>query len=356
MISQEQARTTAAAALASMAERGITPTPMNFEVWFTYLSGEKPRLCERIDRLIERAEPFTSELLSRIHEDYFGTPAEIGRITGKTRELREIALDLVSRLSTNHGAMHDYRLVLDSAASVLNTALTSQGLRRAIDDLRTATNGASERVRALEQLFAASVLRINELNTELAQSEKDATCDPLTGLANRRAFESILLREIGRAHSEGTPLSLLLLDLDEFKSFNDLHGHVMGDKLLRLVSDLLQRHIKGRDTAARYGGEEFAVILVDAQLSDAKRVSEHLRATLSKSPLVNRATSRTLGTVTCSIGVAAYRAGEEPTALIDRADRALYEAKRTGRNRVVSEADGVPRAPVGALEPQATVA
>jgi diguanylate cyclase len=245
----------------------------------------------------------------------------------------------VDRLSSNKGMIRDYGLVLDSAASLLDDVSSVQGAKRAVDTLRSATNSASARMHALEHLFAASVMRINELHEELARTEKDASCDALTGLANRRAFEAALMRDAAQADKDGTALALLLLDIDHFKTFNDLHGHIMGDKLLRLVSQLLTRQIKGRDTAARYGGEEFAVILMQADLPAALKVAEQIRAMLSKAPLLNRATAQTLGIITCSIGVAEYRPGEQLTDLIDRADRALYEAKRTGRNRVSSEND-----------------
>lgn len=339
MKSPENARAAAAAAFAALERHNLPPTPRNFEVWFCYHNKEKPRLCERIDRLTERAEPFTAELMESLYDDFFAMPTEFGVVTGKMRELRGVAIELVDRLSTNKGMIRDYGLVLDSAASVLETVSSVQGARRAIDTLRTATDSASARVHALEHLFAASVMRINELHEELARSEKDAACDALTGLANRRAFEAALMRDAAEADKDGSALALLLLDIDHFKKFNDLHGHVMGDKLLKLVAQLLTRHVKGRDTAARYGGEEFAVILVQADLPAALKVAEQIRIMLSKAPLLNRTTAQTLGIVTCSIGVAEHRPGETLTNLIDRADRALYEAKRVGRNRVISEND-----------------
>ena len=339
MKSPEQARPAAVAAFSTLERYKIPPTPRNFEVWFSYHGKEKPRLCERMDRLIENKEPFTPDVMDSLYDDFFAMPPEFGVVTGKMRELRGVAIELVDRLSTNKGVIRDYGLVLDSAASALDTVNSLQGAKRAIDTLRTATDGASERVRALEHLFAASVMRINELHEELARSEKDATCDPLTGLANRRAFEAALIRDTAQAAADGVAISVLLLDIDHFKKFNDVHGHVMGDKLLRLVAQLITRQVKGRDTAARYGGEEFAVILTQAELPAALKVAEQIRLILSKAPLLNRTTAQTLGIVTCSIGVAEHRAGEGLTELIDRADQALYEAKRTGRNRVVSERD-----------------
>lgn len=340
-------RAAAAAAFAAMEHHKLPPTPRNFEVWYCYHTREKPRLCDRIDRLTERAEPFTPEVMASLYDDFFAMPTEFGVVTGKMRELRSVAIELVDRLSTNKGMIRDYGLVLDSAASVLETVSSVQGAKRAIDTLRSATASASARVQALEHLFAASVVRINELHEELARSEKDASCDPLTGLANRRAFEAALIRDAAQAANDGSALTLLLLDIDHFKKFNDVHGHIMGDKLLRLVAQLLTRQVKGRDTAARYGGEEFAVILMQADLPAALIVAEQIRVMLSKAPLLNRATAQTLGIVTCSIGVAEYRVGEDLTALIDRADRALYEAKRTGRNRVVSEHDVIQPAGAG---------
>jgi diguanylate cyclase len=137
----------------------------------------------------------------------------------------------------------------------------------------------------------------------------------------------------------GENLCLVMIDIDHFKRFNDTYGHPMGDQVLRLVARVIADNVKGRDTPARYGGEEFAVILPNTSLADAATVAEQLRRAVSKRRVTRRDTMQDLGSVTMSLGVSQFRPGEQLQHFIDRADAALYQAKRAGRDRVLSELD-----------------
>ncbi|UNK59080.1 GGDEF domain-containing protein [Pseudoxanthomonas daejeonensis] len=157
--------------------------------------------------------------------------------------------------------------------------------------------------------------------------------EPLTGLFNRRYLEESLARELARCGRRGLPLSLMMLDLDHFKAFNDLHGHPGGDTLLAAFGQLLAQHARAEDIACRYGGEEFTLILpeaeADAALAIARRLVEAVRQ------LRVRHLGHELPAVTVSIGVASWRSGsEDGESLLHRADEALYRAKRAGRDRV----------------------
>jgi diguanylate cyclase len=156
----------------------------------------------------------------------------------------------------------------------------------------------------------------------------------LTGLANRKAFDKCIHDSIEEAMTTKQPMVLMMLDIDHFKKFNDLHGHQVGDQVLRLVARTLTDGVKGRDTAARYGGEEFAIILPETSLSGGMRVADTLRKSVENKEVVNKSTNQHLGRITLSIGVAEYYPGEAVTDFIERADAALYSAKNAGRNRV----------------------
>ncbi len=132
-------------------------------------------------------------------------------------------------------------------------------------------------------------------------------------------------------------MSLLFADIDNFKRFNDTYGHQIGDQVLRLVARTLSQSVKGRDTPARYGGEEFAIILPQTRLGDARIVADQIRLGLMRRRLVGRDKRDDYGSVTLSFGAAQYRPGETTNALVERADAALYVAKRNGRNRVATE-------------------
>jgi diguanylate cyclase (GGDEF)-like protein len=169
----------------------------------------------------------------------------------------------------------------------------------------------------------------------LQATRRMAEVDGLTGACNQRHFRTLLARETERARSTGQPLALLMADVDHFKRVNDAHGHPAGDAVLRHVAATLTRRLRRSDVLARYGGEEFAVILPGSDGRAAAAVGEQLRAEIERSPAPLPSTGGTLG-VTVSIGVAALPddAGDE-NGLVEAADRALYGAKREGRNRVL---------------------
>jgi diguanylate cyclase (GGDEF)-like protein len=166
-----------------------------------------------------------------------------------------------------------------------------------------------------------------ELSTLAAASRTD----PLTGLANRRAFEEELGRAVARAGRSGAPLSLVALDVDRFKAVNDGHGHPAGDAVLRELAARARAAARAGDLAARVGGEEFALLLPGAPLAGAVELAERLRAAIAAAP-VDVGIARL--SVTASLGCATLAPGERPEALLARADARLYEAKRDGRDRV----------------------
>ncbi|HEY2137396.1 MAG TPA: diguanylate cyclase [Xanthobacteraceae bacterium] len=173
-----------------------------------------------------------------------------------------------------------------------------------------------------------------ELSEANASLQALATTDALTGLANRRSFDMALERERRRADRDGQSLSLLFIDIDEFKSYNDRYGHPTGDACLRDVAQtILQTFRRPGDLAARYGGEEFAIILPDTDEAGASVVAENLRGAVHARAFEHQA--GVAGVVTISLGVACAQAsGESAAVLVSAADRALYEAKRAGRNKV----------------------
>lgn len=193
---------------------------------------------------------------------------------------------------------------------------------------------------AAVSLLAAEAAAAVERSDLLARLSLQSLTDELTGLPNRRAWEQELPRALARAQRSGAPVSVALLDLDRFKTFNDTHGHQAGDALLRHAAASWERSLRDDDVLARYGGEEFAALLPGCDLGPALAAAERMRVTTPQGQ-------------TCSAGVATWDRSEGPLELVGRADAALYEAKRTGRDHV--EASPTPDHPPGevALEPGA---
>jgi diguanylate cyclase (GGDEF)-like protein len=166
--------------------------------------------------------------------------------------------------------------------------------------------------------------------------ERQALVDGLTGLANRRQGEDSLTAEIARAERLGTPFTLVLADLDDFKVVNDAHGHAVGDDVLREFASVLRTTVRDSDLAGRWGGEEFLLLLPGADAVGGAQLAERIRASLSERSFAGR--DGQVVTVTCSFGVAQHHAGGDERELFAAADRALYRAKREGKNRVELDA------------------
>jgi diguanylate cyclase (GGDEF)-like protein len=192
----------------------------------------------------------------------------------------------------------------------------------------------TQQARLLLQVIADQTALSYENALMVKRLEQMATTDPLTGLFNKRVFLEALGRHVRTAERYDKKLSLIMTDLDRFKSVNDTHGHPVGDQVLRQFASVITRNAREVDVACRYGGEEFAVILVETDLEGAVRMAERIRSDMESEPV-----ETDTGTihVTCSMGVATCpEHGPDPDGLVRSADEALYEAKRSGRNRVVA--------------------
>lgn len=221
-----------------------------------------------------------------------------------------------TRLAAFHGQLSLLTVVADQIAGAIASG-------QLYAELQKVTAQLEQKTRALE-----------DANTHLGRAietlHRISTQDGLTQVANRRHFDDTLALEWRRAARNGMPLSLLILDIDFFKPFNDEHGHQAGDDVLRQVAQVLRESVhRAADLVARYGGEEFVVLLPETDADHAREIAESLRQSIE-----------VLGTITASVGVTTQIATRDGNAdaLVRRADEALYEAKRLGRNRVVVDA------------------
>jgi diguanylate cyclase len=189
-------------------------------------------------------------------------------------------------------------------------------------------------VRRLEAELRRRSTELATLRTELRGAVHDALTDPLTGLANRRSFDRELAGVAARAGSRSTA-HLMIADIDRFKRVNDTHGHDIGDEILRIVGAILLAHLRRDSLVARVGGDEFGLLLPEASSHYTAEIAKRLCELLASRPLVVGGVLEVREQVTLSIGVAASHTGASSAEWYARADAALYEAKRRGRNRVV---------------------
>lgn len=336
-----QAAEFAHAAVASMTRFSIPPTPINFTIWYEYHASRDPALSRAIDALLAGNKPFTPETTLQLYEEFLN-PARLLRTSRETTEKLQAAMDeLRSFVDAAEEDTRAYGDKLEHFSGKLDVhpdiaAHAAPALGSLVGAMLQETRSMQERNQALEERLAEATAEVRLLREHFEQARREALSDSLTGLANRKNFEQTLTLFAKAAHDSREPLSLMLLDIDHFKLFNDRHGHQTGDTVLQLVARTLSDNVKGQDLAARYGGEEFALLLPRTRVDQATKLGDNLRTLIATRRLVKRNSGDDLGRITISAGVAEYRPGEALSAFVQRADSALYAAKREGRNRVVA--------------------
>ena len=205
----------------------------------------------------------------------------------------------------------------------------------AVIDMRQASAQTHQSIQQVSVLLAQHSGEIERLRGELQQARQEAELDGLTQLLNRRAFDRAVSDCLAQVRT-GQPCHacLLLLDVDNFKQINDGYGHTFGDEVLRAMSRVLRAVAAPGDSVARFGGDEFALLLRMHRLDEAQALAERLRNQVANARVRNAQGNELRGQVTISVGAAEWVAGEDATQWLQRADTALYQAKRGGRNRV----------------------
>ena len=348
MFSHDREQAFAKSAIALMGEANVPATPDNFELFYAYAAGENPGLMQVMRGLIESKKPFTPEQISDLRARCLSGARTAVAMENLGGDMGSLISDVMDRLETASRDTANYKAALTAATGQLGAERSPADLRKLVEGLVAATRAMEQRAKALEGELQISSQQVHELRGKLDDVRKESMTDPLTQIANRKAFDEAVKGALTGV-AENEEVSLLICDIDHFKKFNDSWGHQTGDQVLRLVAACLSENTKGRDTAARYGGEEFAVLLRGTGLSAATMVADQIRETVESKKLVKKSTGDVLGTITISIGVAQFAPGEAVEAVIRRADSCLYGAKSHGRNLVVNQND--PR--IAALETSA---
>ncbi|MFZ1413783.1 MAG: GGDEF domain-containing protein [Defluviicoccus sp.] len=331
----EKAVACAKKAFEHMMARNIPPHPNNFVVWYTYCSGEDQELGKVLDILIDNNQEFSEERNASVYNKFCTSPYEAVPMHLIAERMEAELTAAVSVLEKTGRDVATYGDSLQEVRTKVREARGAQDVVQLLAGMLTQTRAMASQSREVEGQLRQSWTEVSKLREELEDARREAMTDALTGLANRKMFDFMLRDTATAAMEAGLPLSLLFLDIDHFKNFNDTYGHTVGDHVLKLLATVLRDTCKGQDTPARYGGEEFAVILPQTTIPQAASLAESIRGRVAAKGIVNRKTGEQLGRVNVSIGVAGLIYGESMRQFIERADNALYMAKRTGRNKVV---------------------
>jgi diguanylate cyclase len=316
-----------------------TAVPRNYEIWYVYATGYNSALNKIINETLARNGKLTEADLEQIYETYLSQIKTTDRIDKVgARVIGEID-DVMTLIDDALGMSASYDDTLSGATKELSVAKNPDQVKAIVQSLTKSTREMRETNKALRDRLRLSKSEISDLQQSLEAIRAESLTDPLTGLGNRKYFDRSIDVAVENALASGEPLSLLMFDIDHFKSFNDSYGHLTGDQVLRLVGMSLKQTIKGQDITARYGGEEFAVVLPNTALRQALTVADHIRRAVMAKELKKKSTGEILGRVTISVGVSMLKPGDDTDSLIERADACLYAAKRNGRNRVICEAD-----------------
>ncbi len=335
----EQASAYAAKAIEHMSAQTIPATPTNFAIWYAYVTEKYPDLKKALDVLISNKQTFTSSKNAELYDKYFTHSEEGLALQDTSKKIEDQVGRVLDMIGDASSGVEGFGDSLKSNLGDLANSGSLDGIKSVVQNLVQETQKMQQSNAELQQRLKASSTEISSLRQNLEDVQKEAMTDALTGIANRKMFDTALRKAAMESMETGEPLCLALTDIDFFKKFNDTYGHQTGDQVLKLVARILSENVKGRDVAARYGGEEFGVILPQTDLKAAKVVCEQIRNAVSTKRIRNRQTGEEMGNITLTIGIALFRPGEPLADLIHRSDEGLYFGKGNGRNQTVLETE-----------------
>lgn len=331
-----RANDVAAQAFDRMKHEGIPPAPTNFEVWYVYFANVNQDLKTELNAIRAANGKITAQDCLMLHQKYLSENRHQDLYQKAGDQIHSALQDVSGLMNNVREATTEYSGTLESVTQKISTVKSPEDIKKVMESVAKDTAKMLEQNKKLEDQLSKSSRAMDELKHDLERVRREAMTDGLTGLSNRKSFDDQIKSLADSCIQEGKTFTLLMVDIDHFKSFNDNFGHQVGDQVLRLVARTLTDGVKGKDFAARYGGEEFAILLPDTNLNGGVIVGDNLRKTLATKEIVNRASGEHLGKITMSVGAAQFYPGEDTESLIERADAALYTAKHNGRNQVAA--------------------
>ncbi len=306
--------------------------PINYALWYNYVANNIPELNQQIDDIIRRSNGVTPEQSLSLYLQ-FVINDHVKNSERTLKDITQIATKLLRNLNSSMSGTETVNQQLNTSIAEMKEATSMEQISSIVDSIISTT----ESIKSANQHYIAemksSTDEIATLKHQLEGAERKASVDQLTQLYNRHSFDT-QLSQLTKNETVANSVCLILADLDHFKSFNDNYGHVIGDRVLRRMGELIQDYSPDNAIGARYGGEEFAVILSNSSIEQAVSVAETIRGKLQEVRVKLKNSDKVLNNISSSFGVARFEMGESLETFIDRTDQALYRAKENGRNRV----------------------
>lgn len=317
-------------AIPLMVERHIPPTPYNYALWYAHVKEESPELSEKLLQAFPNKGSYDREKSENLFYDFF-----VKEYLPQSPEAQDALAGLLSHLfgavNKIEGGAREYSDNLQLAATTLDAADDQEEIQQVLSKLLEDTATVESASRAFQSELDQARAEIETLREELKSTQQQARIDELTQISNRRAFDQAMRQSLD---DTAKATCLILLDLDHFKKCNDTYGHVMGDKVLERMGQILTGFEQDGVMPARYGGEEFAIVF-DGQRSRAQELAEMIRQKVATIRITQKGSGKVIDAISVSIGIAEAVADETPKSLKVRADEALYTAKANGRDQVV---------------------
>lgn len=313
----------------------IPMTPLNYALWYEYHLARSQELVDALSKIESGQEAYDAETARNLFLRHVAG-AGLATLQRVEMEVRRLLADIVQIIVDAGLELSRYSAVLGSCSRRLENADDLRDIRKLVRTILDDTRNVSESNSQVASALKDRAQEIDQLRAELEKVRQEAVRDPLTGLANRRAFDERLAESLDDTLQQLKNICLMMIDIDHFKTVNDKHGHQIGDKILQFIGTVLKKNFKGKDLVARFGGDEFAVIIENAPRAGVLHTAETIRQQIESSQLKRTDTGEPLGQITVSIGYDCLRADDSPAKVLDRADKALYDAKQEGRNRVAA--------------------
>ena len=320
--------------LGQLGQHEAACNPTTFAVWYEHVSGTNPRLSADLETCLRTEPRLGDATVERLHRDHIAAIDEAA-----AERVREDFSRVMQDLSQSAARTGDSASAFGERLSQLNRSLQDADapvLASQMAETLASTVQMKSSVDALNQQVQTSHREIEALRTELERTREDAVRCPLTGVLNRKGFDQRLQTMLDPQKTPEPASSLVMIDIDHFKQVNDNHGHLLGDRVLAALGEVLRMSIEGLPaaSAARYGGEEFAIVLPGRSAVQAAALAEAVRLKVKQMKIRQRTTDKVLSAISISAGVSALQPGDDASALIGRADAALYRCKQGGRDRV----------------------
>ncbi|MFZ2995419.1 diguanylate cyclase [Sphingobium sp.] len=311
-------------------------TPVNFSVALDYLTGANLGVEKAVRAVLMERGKITNGWMETVAAEQRADDITPDSLATMLDKVEENLTQFTGLMHESRNSAKDYGAALQEQAKGLSEGSDSEPVLARLVGL---TRSMVEKTRLVETQLRENQKHTQALKSSLETARRAAEHDHLTGLPNRRAFESVLNDELKVAQAQGEQLSVAFCDIDHFKHINDTHGHDTGDRVLKFIAGLLTKASNDRCHVARHGGEEFVMLFRGKTAAEACEAVDSVREDLATRSLVNRSNGERMERVSFSAGVANVLAYDDPRAALKAADRALYLAKEHGRNRVYLAAD-----------------